>query len=69
MKATLQFDLPDERVEHNYAVNAPHMAALLWDMDNELRMYLKHGNQDKTAEQLAVELRQMLSTVLERIAE
>lgn len=69
MKATLEFDLPDERVEHRHAVNATDMAALLWDMDSELRMFLKHGNKEKTAEQLATELRQMMSDTLERIAE
>lgn len=69
MKATLEFELPDERVEHRLAVNAPDMAALLWDLDNELRTFLKHGNTDKPSEQLARELRQMMCDTLERIAE
>lgn len=69
MKATIEFSLPDESLEYCHAVNADHMATLIWNLDTELRTFLKHGNKDKKAEELAIELRQMISTVLERIAE
>lgn len=69
MKATLEFNLPEERVEHRHAVNAADMAACLWDVDQELRTFIKHGNPDKPSTELAHELRQLISDTLERIAE
>jgi hypothetical protein len=43
-KATLEFNLPEETVEHRLAVNANNYYAVLWDIDQYLRSKLKHGD-------------------------
>lgn len=43
MKATLKFNLPDEQIEFNMAVQAPKMRYVLWEMDQWLRGQTKHA--------------------------
>lgn len=44
MKATLEFNLPEEDREHLDAVNGTKWKILLSDFDQTLRRYLKHGH-------------------------
>jgi hypothetical protein len=48
MKATLTFDLPDERELHIRAIYGMEYRSLLADLDNECRMAIKHGHKHKS---------------------
>lgn len=43
MRATLEFNLPEERAEHTMALRGHHYLAALRDLDTELRRRVKHG--------------------------
>ena len=43
MKATLQFNLPEERLEHICAVKGMDSILILDELINEIRSFLKHG--------------------------
>ena len=57
MKATLTFQLPDEKQEFNSATNGEKYASALWDIKQYIRGVLKYGTEDD------------LETVLERVRE
>jgi len=42
MKATLEFNLPDENSEYRTAFHAPGMFCVLWDFDQWLREQIKY---------------------------
>jgi len=42
MKAILEFNLPEDRIEFEQANNAQKMSSVLWDMDQWLRSNTKH---------------------------
>jgi hypothetical protein len=44
MKATLEFNLPEERTEHICAVKGMDTILILDDLLNEIRSFLKHGD-------------------------
>ena len=44
MKATLEFTLPEEKHEHELAMNAATMYCAICDLDNHLRNLIKHGD-------------------------
>ena len=46
MRATLEFDLPEERSEHLAAVHAGMLLSAMEETDQLLRGYLKHGVPD-----------------------
>lgn len=50
MKATLEFDLPQESVEHYEAVNGTAFRVALQGVDERLRMWLKHGHEFESAD-------------------
>lgn len=60
MKATLEFNLPDEKYDFHIASRASMMAVVISDIDASLRSHLKYGpaNDIKTANDLANWLRQ-----------
>ncbi len=43
MKAELKFDLPEEQEEFNMYLKSTDMYCLLFNMQNELRNFQKHG--------------------------
>lgn len=67
MKATLQFELPEENEEFRMAMDASKIFSFLSDLDNELRSILKHGDKAlfgepfKSADDLAELLRRQIS--------
>lgn len=63
MKATLEFNLPEETTEHLQAVQAPAAWALLENIDFRMRSILKHGHEYKSVEALADEIRDDISEV------
>jgi hypothetical protein len=44
MKATLEFDLPDEQAEHYCAIKGQDMLNVLFELKSELRSMLKYGD-------------------------
>ena len=57
MKATLEFNLPEEKHEHELAINAATMYCAICDLDNHLRNLIKHGDDSEDAKRLAEEIR------------
>ncbi len=44
MKATLEFTLPEEHEEFDSASHGADWQNVVWEMDQALRGYLKHGH-------------------------
>jgi hypothetical protein len=63
VRATLEFNLPEERTEHLQAVHAGAAWALLEDIDQHLRSVIKHGHDYKTVEALAEHIRREIGDV------
>ena len=64
MKATLEFNLPEERGEHLIAVHAMDFALAAFDLDEELRRWLKYGNEFKSVDEALDAARQKLHECL-----
>ena len=43
MKATLEFNLPEDQAEHYCAIKGADMLNVLWELRAELRSMLKYG--------------------------
>ena len=63
MTATITFKLPEEAVEHVWAVGAPVMAATIQDALCQTRSWLKHGHQFATVEEAIQAMRMILEEV------
>jgi hypothetical protein len=44
MKATIEFNLPDEQAEHYCAIKGQDMLNVLFELKSELRSMLKYGD-------------------------
>jgi len=64
-KAMLTFDLPEDRVEHEVAVHAMDWALVAWDMDEQLRSWLKYGHEFGGSEDALEGIRQKLRELME----
>ena len=67
MKATLEFNLPEDHIEFEMAVNGSKMHSVLWEMDQWLRQQYKYMpdseyNEDKynTFEKCRDQLREIM---------
>jgi plasmid stability protein len=70
MKATLEYNLPEDTQEHLRAVQANHAWSALYDIDNMLRNLLKHGDDRyKNVEELATAIRIEVRYALDKIDE
>ena len=70
MKATLEFNLPEDNNEHLRAVHSGEAWSTLYDIDNMLRNMLKYGNTEyKTVEELATAVRAVARETLNKIDE
>lgn len=47
MKATLEFNLPEDECNFKIASNAMNWALVCWDLDGYLRGLIKHGGKDE----------------------
>jgi hypothetical protein len=66
MKATLEFDLPDDQHAFNLANKAAEMHSLILGCHERLRMYVKHGNPDnESAMDVIEDVKFRLSVVLD----
>ncbi len=43
MKVTLEFNLPEEQVEFNLAINASNWSHVVWKLDQDLRGRIKYS--------------------------
>jgi hypothetical protein len=67
MKATLEFDLPDEQGDFDAARLGSKALMTLWDINERCRGLLKHGDPSEETARLAEEIRGMIDgELLER---
>ena len=70
MKATLEFNLPEDRAEHLRAVHAGAAWCALYEIDNRLRNLLKYGtSKDSSYEQELSEIRREINETTSLIGE
>jgi hypothetical protein len=70
MKATLEFNLPEDRAEHFRAVHAGAAWCALYEVDNRLRNLLKYGtSKDSSYEQELSEIRREINETTSLIGE
>ena len=61
MKATLEFNLPEEECEHNDAINGQTWHCIVQSIDEHCRSWLKHGHSFKTADEAIQAVRDIIS--------
>ena len=70
MKATLEFNLPEDNYEHMRAVHCNQAWMSLYEIDSWCRNILKHGgSQYKTVEELAQAIRTEAGNALSQMEE
>ena len=70
MKATLEFNLPEDRAEHLRAVHAGAAWCALFEVDNRLRNLLKYGtSKESSFEQELSEIRAEINEITSLIEE
>jgi hypothetical protein len=69
MKATLEFNLPEDKEEHLRAIHAGAAWTALHDIDHMLRNHLKHGPTFNTADDMAQEVRRQINEALQLLDE
>lgn len=52
MKATLEFNLPEDRDDFALATNASKMWSVLWELDQDLRAKVKYAPDDSNEDKL-----------------
>lgn len=65
MKATLEFNLPEEAEDYDAAVAGPAYLSILQDLDNFLRSQLKHNDELSDDERRAYD--KVRSDIYERV--
>jgi len=65
MKATLEFNLPEDREEHLMAVNALELYLSLWDIDQYLRKKMKYGDLKQDKYEVYEEIRNQLHEIMD----
>lgn len=64
MKATIEFDLPEDTSEHLRAVNASTAWVALYEIDNKLRNLIKYGIREESSyQQELIEIRKEINEV------
>jgi predicted nucleotidyltransferase len=59
-KATLTFNLPEERYEHEVAINGHKWKSIVYELSILLRNKLKHGNDYKTPDEALEDIKTTL---------
>ena len=65
MKAVLIFDLPGEQEDFNHAVNGLNWALAVWDIDQQLRNWLKYGHDFEDVGDALEKVREFVHQTLE----
>ena len=60
MKATITFNLPEEKDDHFLALNGAKYYSCLFTLDQEMRSIIKHGHDFKAVEDLAEHIRDFI---------
>jgi len=60
MKATLEFNLPEEQAEHYCAIKGADMLNVLWELKAELRSMLKYGELSKQQYEIVEKIQDFL---------
>lgn len=60
MKAILEFNLPDDNNEFKLATRGQDYFSAIWNTLQEIRGYLKHGHNFKTADEALEQIRESL---------
>ena len=63
-KGTLEFNLPEERVEHEMAIKAPDMYRIICDIDHELRNHLKYASHPEWHGKTVEDIRKILNDLM-----
>jgi len=64
MKATLEFNLPEDESEHVRCVNASAAWSALYDIEGRIRNILKYGlNEESSYEQELTEIRREINEI------
>ena len=54
-RATLTYKLPEEAADHRLALTGKDWALAAWDLDQQLRNWIKHGNHTFSTPDAALE--------------
>jgi len=65
MKATLEFNLPEEKYEYKSALQGADLRLTVFNLDNMLRGFLKHGHSFNSADEALEAIRASLREELE----
>lgn len=65
MKAKLTFNLPDEEIEFQDAINGNAYKAVIWELDQFLRSQLKHHDLSTEVGEKVLEIRDELRSILD----
>jgi len=65
MKATLEFDLPDDSHAFKLATDAQILYSLMLECHHRIRAYLKYGSEHESALDVLEDVKFRLSTVLD----
>ena len=63
MQAILKFNLPEEENEFKVATRALDYFGILFDLDQEMRKFLKYGHKFKTVEEVIEYVREIINEV------
>jgi hypothetical protein len=64
MKATLEFNLPEDQAEHYCAIKGADMLNVLWELKAELRAMLKYGELPDTQYEIVEKIQDFLISSL-----
>jgi hypothetical protein len=64
MKATFEYNLPEEEAEVRQLINCGNLWSALWEFDNRLRSIVKHGTDQNLDEETVEEVRSMFHSCL-----
>lgn len=57
MKSVLIFNLPEDEIDHKFALEGRDWYLVVWDLDQRLRELLKYGNDFKSADEALEDIR------------
>jgi hypothetical protein len=66
-KSVLEFHIPDEAYEFYSAVHGGEFRSALWELDNQLRGWLKYGHDFKDANEALTAVRNTLFDLTDKL--
>lgn len=64
MKATLEFNLPEDSRDFDNAINAPKFSYVIGNLSNELRSYIKYGHKFENADEALQAIQSSLNELM-----